>query len=348
MLVDLISSLPTDQFKVTFAVFSSGGTLEEGLHDQGVVIEDLNKSQGFDISLPFKLRRILKKYEVDVIHTNNFVSWLYAVLSCFLVFQKITIVHTEHSLVDGGKKRRYILEKILALFTDHLIAVSQSVKNALVRTCNIDPVKVEVIENGVNTEKFKPADDTCAAVRSSLGISDDSIVIGTVGRLVPVKDHATLIRSVNELVNDGSNICLILVGDGSERSALEALAEELKINENVHFLGEQKQIGRLLCSFDIYAVSSISEGMSISLLEAMSTGLPVVATRVVGNVDLIEEGTNGVFAQVSNPEDLARATEVLIRDAKLRKRLGENNRKKIETQFSQKRTLTRYIELYES
>jgi glycosyltransferase involved in cell wall biosynthesis len=195
--------------------------------------------------------------------------------------------------------------------------------------------KVSVIINGVDSGKF--------AMTTRAKSPSAPIRIGTVARLEPVKDHATLLQAMRVLVDKGADVQLEIIGDGSSRQSLEQLVKDLGLNDLVRFLGAQRDIPSLLAGIDIFALSSLSEGTSISILEAMAAGKPVVATAVGGNPALVHDDKNGLLVPPSDPEALAEALLWLIKDEELRLRIGKVNRNMAELKFG-KSTMTRLYE----
>ncbi len=347
LIVEMLQALPRDRFNAGVAVFEGGGTLEQSVLDGGYYLRDLGKQEGFDLGLVRRLRRLLQAENIDIVHTHNFSAWLYAVLAT-LGLKRVKIVHTEHSFVEGNKRRRYLAERFCAQLTGHTVAVSQDVKQKMVEQCGIRPSRIEVVTNGIDTERFAPSRTLRDSARSSLGLSETQFLIGTVGRLVPVKDHACLIRAFADLHLTDPETRLLLVGDGPEMGALVRDIEQAGLNDSVILAGDRRDVPALLAALDLYVVSSLSEGFSISILEAMSCGLALVATEVGGNAEIISEDENGLLVPPADPTSLSAAMLKLLRDNRLRNEIGARNRQKIEQGFSMQTMLDRYLEFYSS
>jgi len=176
------------------------------------------------------------------------------------------------------------------------------------------------------------------------GKGEGNQIIGSVGRLSLEKDYGTLLRAFDELRRDHPGVSLVLVGDGPKRADLEAEARTLGLADRVVFLGERSDIPALLRGFDVFALSSSTEGISLTLLEAMATALPVVATRVGGNPEVVEEGATGLLVPARNPHELANALRRLLDDRNMAERMGVAGRLRVERRFS----LTRMAREYES
>lgn len=328
------------------ACFASGGVLENELRASGVTVHDLAKREGLDFGLPGRLRRLIRAERIDVVHTNNFSPWLYVELAC--IGLPVRVVHTEHSLVEGEKRRRWIAERLLARRSAAVIAVSADVRKQMIDRCGIDPAHVRVVVNGVDTAQFAPSAELRVAVREEFSIPQAAPLIGTVGRLVPVKDQANLLRAFAALrADDGAPPWLLIVGDGPEAANLRGLAASLKIEDRVVFAGLRHDTPRMLNALDVFALSSLSEGMSVGMLEAMSTALPVVATNVGGNPQLIREGDTGLLVPAADSPALAGGFARLLGDASLRAKLGRNAREYCVREYSFTKMLDAYGALYE-
>jgi glycosyltransferase involved in cell wall biosynthesis len=201
------------------------------------------------------------------------------------------------------------------------------------------------IRNGIDAERFKPSPDSRGAVRRELGYSPDQVVIAMVARLAPVKNHRLLIDTFAKLSLTNQNARLLIIGDGELRGALEKQVTELRLTDKVKFTGDRTDVDRLLCATDIVTLSSLSEGISLTLLEAMSTGLPVVATKVGGNPTIITDGHDG-FLVGQDAESYATALAKLAASESLRNTMGAAARKTIEQKWSVAQMADQYEELY--
>ncbi|MCK4596461.1 glycosyltransferase, partial [bacterium] len=168
------------------------------------------------------------------------------------------------------------------------------------------------------------------AKRQELGYGPNEIFVGNVARLVPVKDHQCLLRAMNLVTSVLPHARLIIVGDGPERSRLKRLAVDLSLGERVQFLGERRDVWDLMGIFDLFVLSSLSEGVSMTLLEAMVAAKPVVATHVGGNIELINNGCNGLLVPTDDPEALTAAILRLLQDRRLAQRMGQVARQEVE------------------
>jgi len=227
---------------------------------------------------------------------------------------------------------------------DHFVAVSDDLRSWLTERVGISPLKVTTIHNGVDTQKFSPEGRETA--RRQLALEDATFTIGAVGRLDPVKDHVSLLRAFAPLARGGWPLRLIIVGDGPMRCEIESEISALRIGENVQLLGERQEVSQVLKAFDVFTLTSIAEGISNTILEAMASGLPVVATRVGGNPELVEHGVNGQLVKARDVAGMAAAFESYLLEPTLRQTHGHAGRMRAEQNFSLERMTERYRELY--
>jgi glycosyltransferase involved in cell wall biosynthesis len=327
----------------SIGVFKEGGYLEENLKSKGISFYNFDKKEGIDILLIYKLRKLLKKENIRILHTHNYAAWLYGVLSTRGV-KGLKHIHTEHSNVEA--KRRALAEKFLSHFTDRIVCVSEDVKKSMIENQGISPERLIVIYNGVDTEKFYPDPAIKRTGRKALGIKENVPVIGIVARLTPVKDHVTLLKAFKIILKKYPEALLLIVGDGELREGLIRQSVEMKIKKNVLFLGERYDIPELLNVMDIFVLSSISEGHNISLIEAMSTGLPTVVTNVGGNKEVVLDGVNGYLVSTGNPQGFADKIINLLENQSLRNKMGRKSRERVIERFSLDRMLKDYKALY--
>lgn len=304
--------------------FREGGVLPEVLRKKMIPVHNIKKKSGLDFSLVMRLAKLFKDRGVKIIHTNNYDSWFYGALAAKLS-RGVRHVHTEHSNISGIKKRT--LENVLVRLTDDVVAVSDPVKKGMLQRWNCSDA-VSVIYNGVDCNKFKPDYELKNRIRGDYGVGKDVFLIGIVARLVPVKNHKVLLRALQLLCSRSDNIHLLLVGDGELKDALKAETEALGIEKAVSFLGEKDNINEILNALDVFVLCSFSEGLSVTLIEAMSTGLPVVATNVGGNPEIVKDGETGLLVPSNDPPALADAFEKLLLDTKLRAVMSFNARKR--------------------
>lgn len=344
MIRDFALGLSAQRFDPFVAVFRGGGGLFDELVARGTPVADLRKRDGLDPGLVRRLRRLIREWRIDVVHSHNYAAWLYTVLATRGLAQ-VRLVHSEHSRVEPMWRRR-AMERWLARRTHAVIGVSADVTKSLVGDIGISPERAGVIANGIDLSRFRPDAAGRTAFRTTHGIAQDALLFGIVARLVPVKDHATLVAAFARVHAEAPHARLVIAGDGPCRAELEEQVRVAGLRAAVLFLGEVRQSQEVLRALDVYVLSSVSEGMNLTLLEAMGTALPIVATAVGGNPEVVRDGRTGLLVPASDPEALAAAMLRLAGDARQRGSFAAEARQRAEDRYSQAATLRAYERLY--
>jgi sugar transferase (PEP-CTERM/EpsH1 system associated) len=303
---------------------------------------------GFQFPL-FRLIRIMKKIRPHIVHTRNFGA-LEAIPAAHLAGVPVTI-HSEHGyeleILSGLPLRRRVLCRSFYAMADAVLTVTEDLRKYHARQSWLPADRFRVIYNGVNTERFSPRPENAAQIRRELGIPANCVVIGSVGRLVPIKDHATLLQAAENLLQQGKDIHVLLVGAGSELNKLKAYAAASpELAGRVTFPGASDRVPELLNAMDVFVLPSICEGMSNTILEATASGLPVVVTRAGGNPELVEDGHSGWLFSPRDVSALAQHLARLADNADLRRSAGIAARRRTIEQFSLAGMMRRYNDLY--
>ena len=241
---------------------------------------------------------------------------------------------------------QFLLDRMTAGLADRIIAVSSATRDFAVAHEGARPEKTVVIPNGIDAEAFEPGRER-EAVRAELGYGEEEFVVGTIGRLTEQKGHVHLLEAVARLVKSRPEVRAFIVGYGPLESALQMRIEALGLGERVRLLGYRTDVARLLAAMDVFALPSLWEGMSNALLEAMAMALPVVATRVDGNVDLVKNGETGILVDRGDEVALADAIATFADDPVRARKMGRAGRERVEREFSLDRTTEAYLGLYE-
>jgi glycosyltransferase involved in cell wall biosynthesis len=227
---------------------------------------------------------------------------------------------------------------------DQVLSVSADLTSRMAAEMRFPVERIRTIRNGVDLSRFAQRDRRGA--RELLQLPPDALVIGTVGRLVPVKNQALLLDAIARLHAEGIHVVGLLAGDGPLRQELTARADALGIAAFVRFLGERQDVERVFAAMDIFVLPSVSEGMSNTIQEAMASGLPVIATRVGGAGELVADGKTGILVPSRDVEALSGAMARLASDAHLRQVLGEAGRHRARHEFGLARMVRDYEDLY--
>ena len=343
---NLIDGSDTELFENSiYCIESPVGPFGQMLLEKGVTIHAESRQQGFDSHLIKNIRKYIQEHKIDVLHCHQYTPWVYGTIAA--MFTKTKIVFTEHGRFypDSSTWKRKLVNPILNLFTDNVVAISKATKQALVEFENIPERSIQVIYNGiaeltVNNEKAQQ-------LKFSLGLSEDKVILGTIARFDPIKNHKMMLRAFANISTKHSKAVLVIVGDGDLRESLENLVDELKIKDKVIFTGYIPNPQHYLAMMDIYLLSSFSEGTSMTLLEAMSLSKPCVVTYAGGNAEIINHKTNGLVTGNDNLSEFTDSCNFLISDHEKQRVYGKNGRKRFEQNFSLNNMLSRYSALYE-
>lgn len=342
LVVELVRRLRAE-LPMAVCCLDDEGAWGESLRQERTAVTALRRRDGFHPELGRAVARAAARHRARVVHCHHYSPFVYAAIAR-LWAPGLRIIFTEHGrLSDAGPSpKRRAANHVLAHVPREVVTVSSDLKQHLVAE-GFAPNRVNVIYNGIDVGS-RPTDESRARVRAALAIPAGSFVVGTVARLDPVKDLGTLLRAV-AMRADMQPMHLIVVGDGAERAHLEQMTRELGAAPLVHFLGHRDDAPALLEGCDVYANSSISEGISLTILEAMAAGLPVVATRVGGTPEIVDAAT-GRLVPSRDPETLGQALAALAADAELRQTLGRAARARVEERFTLDRMVRQYRDAY--
>ncbi|HEU4534954.1 MAG TPA: glycosyltransferase [Polyangiaceae bacterium] len=322
VVIDLAAAQRKAGHQVCVAVLNDGqGPLAEAFREAaGELVTFPKRGPGVDPSLVGRLARWLRARRVQVVHTHNNLPLIYGAPAGKLA--GAVVVHSKHGehLASG---RRLWLRRLAAAAADAYVAVSPTTA-AVAREHRECPAgKLTVIANGTDLSRFPAPAEAAAAARASLGVGPDVRLVGTVGRMVPEKNHALFLRALAPLL--GPSLKLVLVGDGPLRADLEAQKAGLANAEHVVFPGMRSDVPDLLAALDVFVLSSSTEGLPVVLLEAMASRLPVVSTAVGGIPDVVPDGA-GVLVPPHDDAALRGAVEAMLGDPARSRAMGERAR----------------------
>ncbi|MEM7707660.1 MAG: glycosyltransferase [Pseudomonadota bacterium] len=346
VVVNLARSQQASGEQPAVACIYHGGALADELKALNIEVMELNKSPGIDLGLLLRLTRRLKR--TDVVHAHNHIPHYYSAIPAGL--NGIPMITTRHGMGGDPSLRRERLFRLALPFSSAVVCVCQAAAEArqLETLRRRKPSKIHVIPNGTYLEPFlKPVDPTGLTLRRELGISESAIVFGTVGRLNWAKNHELMLRSFSRAFAGKRHVYLLIVGEGSKRAAVETLVDELDIGRQVLLLGERADVPDLLPSMDVFVLSSKSEGYSVALVEASAAGLPIIATAVGGNGEIVNHETTGLLVSSGDESAMTEAMVRLSGDLTLCSKLGASGRNWSMEHGSFSRMAERYAKLYE-
>lgn len=350
-LVNLINHMPRDRYRHAIVCLTSATDFADRLIGDDVPVYELHKPPGNSIKVLLELLTLLRRLKPAIVHTRNTAALECQVLGLFLPRAKQ--VHGEHGrdVADlHGKNRKYRwLRRVLSPLIARFICVSRDLQCWLVDDVGISSKKVVQIYNGVDLTVFSGSSASPPKFPVGFTLAENALVVGTVGRLVAVKDQRTLLCAVEHIISIepalAKRLRVIVVGDGPLRETLEQQAAGL--GKSVCFIGETADVAAYLTAMDVFVLPSLGEGVSNTILEAMSCGLAVVASDVGGNPELVVDGETGCLFPVGDSEALARRLLDLFHDKALLDRLGSRGRELVVTRHSWDAMVNAYLAVYD-
>lgn len=348
--VNLVNFMERKKFANIICSLTPPDGYQYRINSERRITYNLNKKDGNDISVPFKIASIIKKEHVDIVHSRGWPTYLEGFLPAKLMCGHVKFIFSYHGKriedVPHIPKRRLYTERFLSFFVDCIMTLSGQMANEYASMINIKREKIKVIYNGVDIDKFRLTNAESNSLRKELNIEKDDYVIGFVGRVDPVKDIQTLINAVSIAKTHIQNIKLIIVGDGNERAKLQESVNRKKMENNVIFTGQRDDIPDCLSIMNLYVQPSLYEGMSNTIIEAMANGKVVVATEVGGTPELIEHEVDGLLFHPGSSEELAKYIIDLYKNPEKACILSDRACKKVKKQFSMSSMIKNYENLY--
>lgn len=336
------------RYRFVFACLDQLGTLGEELRREGFVVEVFERHPGIDFGCMRRLRRFWQREQVALVHAHQYTPFFYA-LAARGLRRRPPVLFTEHgrSFPDYPRPKRILFNRLMFRRGDRVVAVGEAVRRALVENEGIAENRVERIYNGVDFSAFGRRPEDRAALRKRLGFDTDQWLIVQVARLDPLKDHATAIRTIERVAGKRADARLVLVGEGPERARIEAEIASRGIGPHVSLLGLRSDVADLLQASDLFLLTSVSEGIPVTLIEAMAAGLPVVATDVGGVAEVVVDGTTGLLVPSGDDAALADALLHLTDDADQRRQMSDCAQQRAEAVFSEAQMHASYEAVYE-
>ena len=340
--VKIVNALARTQVASSICSTVSSETLKD-LVDPSIPVFELSRRDGNDPRIFWELYRLFRRERPDVVHTH---AWgtLYEGLLAGRLARVPVIVHGEHGTLQL-RPRQVHAQRWAWRRADEVLSVSSRLAERMSREVGIPLTRVRVIRNGVNLSRFTHT--RSAGARTALGLPDDGVVvIGAVGRLVDVKDHAGFIDAVQLLRDRGRRVHAVIVGEGPLRPDLQARIDRLGLQDTVRLLGHRADVETVFAGLDIFVQPSKSEGMSNTILEAMASGLPVVATHVGGADEMVVDGETGLLVPPGAPRELADALDRFLSNETLRQASGGAGRARAHREFSLETMIDGYQSFY--
>ena len=341
----IIENTDTEKFlPIVLCIDGTIGPLGKKLVDSGVEVLLLSRKPGLDFKLIRDITDILIEQSIDIVHCHQYTPYIYGLFAALRC--KTRVIFTEHGRFypDERKWKRIICNPILSLFTHAVTAISSATADSLVKIENFPRKKVQVIYNGIND--VAKLDVDIAQLLEQLKIPKGHTVLGTISRLDPIKNQEMMLKAFKNVLAENPNTTLLIIGDGPIRDKLEELSRSLCIEQNVIFTGFQVDPQRYLKIMDVFLLSSLSEGTSMTLLEAMAFSKPSVVTAVGGNPEIVTDRVQALLTKNEDTEAFSQAIIELLNNSPLRNSLGEAARERYENIFTVDKMSESYEELY--
>jgi glycosyltransferase involved in cell wall biosynthesis len=339
----LASRLPRNQFDVHVTVLTHTGPLEAGLRAAGIPVTIIGKRWKFDPLCYWRLRRHIQSLRPDIVHTWLFAANSYGRQAAIAAGVK-HIVAGERCVDPWKAAWQLAIDRYLAPRTSRIVTNSSGVKDFYVSR-GLPAEKFVVIPNGVSPASVSNP-TTREQLLAELNLPPGARLLGAVGRLWPQKRVKDLIWAADLLKTTRDDSHLLVIGEGPQRSRLERYRDQSLISERVHFLGQRDDVPRLMQHLDVFWLGSEYEGQSNAIMEAMAAGVPVIATDIPGNRDLVVDGVTGYLVPLGDRFEFTRRTHWLLDDESLRQRLGQAGLQRILSEFTVERMVERHAELY--
>ena len=351
--VNLINRIPPDRYRHAIIAMTEYTDFAKRLTNPSVTLHAIHKREGKDPGAYLRLWRLLRKLRPDIVHSRN-LSAIEAAPVAALAGVPYRI-HGEHGRdihdIDGINKKYLQLRRICQPFIQRYIPLSKDLEQWLAQTVGVPAAKVVQLYNGVDSRRFTPDTVNDPSLENKAFFAPGNIIIGTAGRMMTVKDQPGLVRAFIELLkllpDRREQLRLVLIGDGPLRQECEALIRTAGIEGHCWLAGSRDDVPQLLRRLDVFVLPSLAEGISNTILEAMATGLPVVATRVGGNAELVVEGKTGKLVPENAPLAMAKALAEYVTMPEVMRIHGAAGRARVESEFSMEKMVQGYLAVYD-
>lgn len=325
------------------------GPIAEEIRAMGVKVHFLAMNGGLDLLKGWRLISLIRSNNFHVVDFHGIIPLVRVLIALSGV--KGVIVD-EHGAIQGDRMRGRSFHKyfhrVLDRWTSRYVVVCKPSADDLIKHHHVDPAKITLVYNGVQIDRFKRSGRNSMNLRSRLGISDMTPIVGTVRGLIPKMGLDHLVEAARVLSDSGINAAYILVGEGPLRAALEAMVEQYGLKNSFYFLGTRRDIPELLREFDVFVLPSVWEGLPIAAIEGLAAGVPVVAYDVGGNREVVVDKVTGILVPHRDPGLFAQAIARILGDPQFRKQLAKNASSYAEENFDIRTTARAFLTMYRS
>jgi L-malate glycosyltransferase len=337
---------PASGFTASVICLDEIGVLGEAALKEGKQVQLIRRGPGINLAVPRAIARYARLNHVRILHCHHYTPWFYGSLAR-LFCPKLRIIFTEHGRLypDPESFKRRLFNQFILPITDCITAVSPAVAQALTRVEGIPLKRIKVVYNGVDGKKFAELLGK-EELRTRFGLRQDCLYFILCSRLDPIKWIEGLLLALKRVVEANPQVGLIIVGDGQEKARIRNQTNELGLQAHVVMPGYRADVPEWLAAADIFVLSSLSEGTSVSLIESMAVGIPSVVTRVGGNEYVVEDGVTGLIVAPQDVAALANGMDQLASDDALRRKLGQAAQAQFRSRFEVIRMFESYEKIY--
>ena len=347
VVINLAKGLDRNRFQPFICCLNDEGQFAESVKSAGIKVFTLNKNRGIDFSVVSKLVRIIRENNIQIVHTHLWGANFWGRIAANVA--KVPVVVTEHNLDVWKSPLHFMIDRFLFRKTDCFIAVSETVGEFYSKKLGVSTEKIKVVYNGIDITRFQASSLKPQEIKKEFGIKEDEKVIAVIGRLVPQKGISFFLEAFRRLLDEGQKIKALIVWDGPLKESLKSQVSSSKLEEKIIFTGLRKDVQDILSITDILVLPSTREGLPIILLEAMAAGAIVVASKVGGTPELVEDETNGFLFEPGDVEDLKKKlTQILMKEGRAMDEIRKNAKRTLEERFSIIKMIDETRKIYEN
>ncbi|WP_456380987.1 glycosyltransferase [Thiolapillus sp.] len=326
-------------------LFEKGALVNE-IEAQGIPVETCSKQGGLDIAATKRLRGFIREFQANVVHSHNVICNYYAAMA-LMSNTGVLLVNTRHGIGDMPIKQNWLYGLSL-LRTNRAVGVCNATSNMLRRQFPVFSRKIVTVRNGIVLDAYqKRSPKSHQWLTEQLSVPGDTMLVAIVARLNMIKNHSMLFRAFRLVLESVPGARLLVIGDGELRSVLEREVRRMGLKEKIIFLGDRRDVATLLSGVDLFVLSSLKEGYSISLLEACASALPLVATNAGGNSEIVQHNNNGLLVENGDVNSLADSIIAILTSDRKRQEYGSNSRAWVEREGTVRGMCRKYEAIYQ-
>lgn len=341
---EIVMGMDREVYNVEVCCFDELGAFAKKLIEQNISVTLLRRNQKrYDVFYPIKLRNLLRIKKTDIIHAHS--GTFFHATQAGILARISAIIYTDHGRHLVEPKMLLYMDRFCGFFAKKIVAVSKELENYLINIVRLPAKKMTTIINGINTNEYRAKEKSFRLLKE-LGITQKNRVVGTVGRLVEVKDQMTMIRAIVELAKIIPDVVLVVVGDGTMMTKLKEYSVEQRIMQHIRFVGNREDVPEILNIMEVFLLTSLSEGTSVSLLEAMACGVPAIVTNIGGNPSIVNDGENGFLVEPKNVSDIAKKLLILLESDDVRNKMGIKASETVRQYYALDKMIEKYDDIY--